>query len=619
MKVHPIDGLRAETLSLLKPPPRLSLPVWVEKEFRLAERSSALPGRFKLWKPQRLLLEAIGDPLCPRVTVMKPTRCGLTKSLIATIGSYAANDPCSVILLVPTDDDARKYAVDEIEPGFAESPALRDLIQHGRLDGRNTLVMKTFAGGGSLKILAACAPRNLRYHDAKVLLIDEADAMKVTAEGDPIALAIKRTVAHQDRKIVIGSTPADEDTSIIARLYNESSMEVFEVPCPECGVFNEIIWSNIEWKSGQPETAKYMCPHCKELINERTKPEMVEAGRLRAQKPEIKSHRGLSFSAFISLLPNASWGQLATEYLEAKRGGPALMQVFHNTVMGKPWRTTINRVDASLLADRAEPWGLETSSHGVIIPDPVMLITCGVDTQDDRLEATLIGFPIFGAPCILGNVVFAGNTLEDQVWRELDSFLKKKWRHSRGWQIGIDGAAIDSGGREGRTQKVYDFCYPRMFRRVFAIKGLPGPRKVWTKLTSVKGDMRAFGVAVDVIKTEVLDRLSREPFNEFGIDDPQAFRLSDQLPDEFLVQVTNETRRLRYVKNRPIIEFQPKQAGAPTEGLDTTVYALAVRQAPAVRAIDLRERNARPVQLDDAPLPVKPNGAASWASKFAEL
>src|ERR1700674_869578 len=87
-------------------------------------------------------------------------------------------------------------------------------------------------------------------------------------------------------------------------------------------------------------------------------------------------------------------------------------------------------------------------------------------------------FQIYGAPCVLGHVVFAGNTLEDAVWKDLDQFLKTRWRHSRGWSIGIAGTAIDSGGREGRTQKVYNFCYPRMDRRVFTIKGLPGKRKV---------------------------------------------------------------------------------------------------------------------------------------------
>jgi phage terminase large subunit GpA-like protein len=307
-----------------------------------------------------------------------------------------------------------------------------------------------------------------------------------------------------------------------------------------------------------------------------------------------KPHDDLRPSDHAYLLPNASWSTLVKEYYDAKRGGPSRMQVFHNTVLGRPWRTTISRVDASMLADRAEPWGLPTSGHGMIVPENVVVITAGVDTQDDRVECALIGFSIYGAPCILGHIVFAGNTLEDGVWKTLDGFLKSRWRHPNGWMIGIDGTAIDSGGREGRTQKVYDFCYPRMDRYIFAIKGLPGPRKIWTKLTSVKGDMRAFGVAVDVLKTEVLDRLAREPFNEDGSENPQAFRLSDQLSDEFLEQVTNETRRVRFVKNRPVIEFQPKRAGSPTEGLDCTVYALAVRQSPSVRSVDLRERAARP-------------------------
>jgi len=61
--MNPADRLATGTLRLLKPPPRLSLPDWVEAEFRLPERSSAQPGSFNLWRYQRGWLEAIGDPL----------------------------------------------------------------------------------------------------------------------------------------------------------------------------------------------------------------------------------------------------------------------------------------------------------------------------------------------------------------------------------------------------------------------------------------------------------------------------------------------------------------------------------------------------------------------------
>jgi phage terminase large subunit GpA-like protein len=60
-------------------------------------------------------------------------------------------------------------------------------------------------------VAAAKAPRNPRRHDVRVLLVNEADAMEATAEGNPIELAEKRTLSFADRKIIVGSTPLAED------------------------------------------------------------------------------------------------------------------------------------------------------------------------------------------------------------------------------------------------------------------------------------------------------------------------------------------------------------------------------------------------------------------------
>src|SRR4029077_10644261 len=111
---------------------------------------------------------------------------------------------------------------------------------------RNTLLSRRFAGG-SLKVVAARAPRNLRRHTVRILLIDEADAMEVTAEGDPVALAEKRTLSFANRKIIVGSTPLFEDTSHVLRAYSESDRRVFECPCPACSNFTEILWQHVEW------------------------------------------------------------------------------------------------------------------------------------------------------------------------------------------------------------------------------------------------------------------------------------------------------------------------------------------------------------------------------------
>jgi phage terminase large subunit GpA-like protein len=601
----------------------MSLNAWSEKHIVLPEGSSARPGELRNWPYMREILDTIGDQEHERVSVIKSARLGYTKGLMFAMGATAATDPCPIILLVPTDEDARGIAVDEVEPIFESSPALQDLIRKGRNNGRNTLTRKSLLGGGSIKILSARAPRKLRRHDCKILLIDEADGMEVTAEGDPIALAEKRTMAQAERKIIVGSTPTEEGISVVERLFEESDQRIFEVPCPECSAYNEIDWfRDIEWETDRPETARYRCPHCMagkphaELVSERHKPWMIENGQWRALKPEVKGHAGFRINALVSLLPNASWGKLAAEYLKAKRSGPAEMQVFHNTILGKTWRMTINRVDADTLYSRVEPWGLASGSRGVVIPKEVMLITVGADVQDERIEATILGWPLSGAPYALGFMQFDGNTLGAEVWSQFDAWLKTKWRHPNGWKIGIDGVAVDSGGREGRTQVVYNWCEPRLSRRVYAIKGRQGPIKVWEKAKKVKGDMRLYIVATDVLKTTVMDAMARVPFDENNKHDINAMRFSDSLSYEWFEQCTNEIRRIKYKGNRPEIVFDLKRQGLRNEALDCTVYAWAVRQSPAVRSIDLRERAERAPDPEDGTPPKKAKSAGDYSAAF---
>jgi phage terminase large subunit GpA-like protein len=511
------------------PPPPLKLVEWADDNIVLPAAQSVRPGAYRTWPYLREPLEAIGARSPEYVTIQKSSRIGFTKALIIAIAGMVANDPCSIGLLVPVDEDARDYVVDELEPLFAATPALRGLIVSGRLTGRNTLTRKTFKTSATLKILSARAPRRLRRHDFKVLYCDEIDAMEITSEGDPLLIAEKRTFAHADRKIVRGSTPTEEDVSLIERAYAESDQRIYELQCPHCADWFELLWHMIQWPEGEPEKATAFCPHCGCEIDERRKPGLVERGRWRPQRPAIVNHRGFRLSALVSLLPNAAWPKLAEEFLKAKRGGPAELQVFTNLTLGKTWKTSLNRLSAETLAGRVEPIGLER------IPEEIVLLTCGADVQDDRVEACVVGWPVAGAPCVLAHVIIDGNTLEDQTWRDFDAFLMARWRHPFGWEIKIDGTAIDSGGHEGRTQKVYDFAGVRLHRRIYAIRGVGGARPIWARAQRIKSGKtaRLFIIGHDQVKTAVLEVLGQEPFDAEGKPNPHALRVSDELPPEW--------------------------------------------------------------------------------------
>ena len=559
----------------LRPPPKLSYSEWASQNFRLSATSSAAPGRFRPWKFQRGILDAMGDPLIERVSVIKSARTGYTVSLIATIGAMAVNDPCPIILLMPTDDDARGIAVDELDPAFRDTPSLRDVMKIGRFDGRNTLTQRMLLGGGSLKILSARAPRNLRRHTAKVLLCDEVDGMEVTSEGDPITLAEKRTTSFPDRKIIIGSTPTDESTSIVIKRYEESDQRIFEIPCIHCDEPFELLWENIDWTRGKPETAVCICPHCGTEIEERYKPQMVEAGEWRATAPHVKGHAGFRLNALISQFANASWAKLVEEYEKAEKNGPSDMQVFYNTVLGKVWSASINYVSENQLMARCEAFGIEWDSEQnrwrEDIPEDVAYITAGVDVQVDRLEVTLIGWSRTHR-YILGHFVIRGATNLQSTWDELDSFLSTQWKHQLGGDIGVEAACVDSGDGN-RTQQVYDFCEGVQGRKIVAIKGRAGPHPVLQASRNRRRNRTAplYLVGVDQVKTDILVSLPLEK------GEPQSFRFANCLSEDWFIQLTAERRELKYKNGRPEVAFV-RIGNRAAEGLDCVVYGIAAKQ-----------------------------------------
>lgn len=568
-----LDDLRRRALAALRPPPRLALSEWLEATVRLPDGVSATPGPLRLWPYQRGIADAITDPTIERVTVVKPVRVGFTTLLTGAVASFVANDPAPILCLLPTESDCRDYVVSEIEPLFSATPVVAGALADD--EERNTLLSRRFPGG-SLKVVASRAPRNLRRHTVRVLLIDEADAMDVGAEGSPILLAERRTLSYADRKIVLGSTPLDEDTSHVLRAYAQSDQRVYEVPCPACGVFAEILWQHIEWEPDRPETAAFRCPACTALVPETLKPAMVAQGRWRATAPGVTGHAGFRLNALVSTLANASWPTLAAEFLRAKEDTDEL-RTFVNTILAQGWRADESDVDEGALEARAEPFSLDA------IPADVLVVTVGVDVQDDRLEASIVGWSRTDA-LVLGHVVLWGSPDGEDVWRDLDALLRTRWRHPGGGTLGVDAAIVDSSDR---TDRVYAFTRGRASRRIFPGKGVAGPRVVVEPSRSrFRGGIRLMLVGVDTIKSALYDRLARA----------SGLRFSQTLNRAYYAQLASERRIVRYSRGQPVRRFERKP-GAAAEALDCLAYAWAAR---ALVTIDIE---ARASALDGVPPP----------------
>src|SRR5580693_10143225 len=160
-----IERIVAGLIEHWAPPPPLKLDQWADENIVLPETQNARPGHYRTWPYLRELLDSIGAKTPEYVSIIKPSRVGFTKGLMIAVAAMAAADPCSIGLLVPVDEDARDYVVDELEPLFVSTPILRGLIISGRLTGRNTLTRKSFRTGGFGAMTSACstATRSTRW------------------------------------------------------------------------------------------------------------------------------------------------------------------------------------------------------------------------------------------------------------------------------------------------------------------------------------------------------------------------------------------------------------------------------------------------------------------------
>jgi phage terminase large subunit GpA-like protein len=558
-----------------KPIPAASLATWIEQNIRLPD-TVAEPGPVKLWPWQVGIADAISDRATERVTMQKATRLGFSSLLTAAIGYYAVEQPSSILYLLPTEADCRTFIVSDVEPLFDASPVLQHCMAPPaigqRTQSRSTMLHRIWEGG-SLKCVAGKSPRNLRSHTAKILMIDEVDAIEISAEGDPVALATRRTMSFDDRKIIIGGTPLDEATSHVLRSYLESDQRIFEVPCPSCGAFSEILWKHIEWPPDEPERAAFRCPHCEDLIDASNKPAMVKLGQWRVTHPEIRGHAGFRLNSLVSLLNNCAWGKLVAEFLLVKNDSDRL-KVFVNTLLGEAWRDQADEVDENDLISRVEPFGISNGDDDniSIIPVEVLAITAGCDVQGDRIECSLVGHARDGTIFVLGHRVIYGSPDDDTVFSELDDLLKTRWPHPLGGTLKVDATVVDAGYSYDR---ILAFCNARTSRRMFAGKGVFGFSRSAIMMSKTKRG-RLFLIGVDALKSTIINRLARG----------RTIRFSDSLDQTYFEQLASEKKIIRLSRGRPTARFERK-VGTAAEGLDCLVYSLAAKAALSLN-FDLR-------------------------------
>ena len=521
-----------------KAPENISVSEWADKYRRLSPENSAEAGRWKTSRTPYLkdVMDSFSDDRINRIVVVASSQVGKTEMLINMLGYVIDQDPGPVMYALPVKEDAEDFSKRRFAPMIRDTVPIRNKIAKVRSrDSNNTMYKKTFPGG-MLTLVGSNAPRELASVPSRYVFGDELDrwAKSSGTEGDPWALLEARTTTFYNSKMVAVSTPTIRGDSKIDDLFKLGTQEYWSVQCPECGEYSYIEFKNIRFKyheitSGRDkqyivDETGWVCPECGCYQDE----QVIKHQPMRwiAKNPEAIKNGCRSFwiNGFSS--PWLPWSHIITRFLEAGKD-PAKLQPVYNTLFGELWENRGDIEDEDSMIGRAEDYGAE-------LPDGVLCLTCGVDTQDNRLEYEIVGYGFWEENWGIEKGIIDGNPASPETWIKLDGVLDREYRFKNGKALRISLTFVDSGGHY--TQEVYEQCAMRIGKRVFAIKGAnkidapytaPPKRVKYNTASHHVGATWLYMIGVDAGKEHIMSGLKiKEPgprMSHFPLDRTKGY------------------------------------------------------------------------------------------------
>lgn len=574
------------------------------------------------------MMDAVHEPGVWRIVFMTGSGVGKTSVLDNIQGYFIHQDPSPILSVLPTIDEAQGHSRERLTPFFQATPVLARLVGEARSrDSGDTLRFKKFPGG-YLALAGANSAASLQRRHVRIVIGDEIDSYPASADniGDPVSLAIQRTVRFWNRLVVLGGTPTIRGISRLDKIWDESDQRRFFVPCANCGVHFVMVWEKPRWREApggegipcarvvfednNPETTRLKCESCNVLLSDAARLDAVRAGAWRPTAP-LRDTAGFHiWEAYAT--PRLA--DVVTEFFE-KRKSAEMLKTFINAKLGELWEQDEDKAEKfewRSIRARAEDDSAASYYKLGDVPAGVLVVFGGVDTQNDRLAPIVCGFGR-GEECWLlywGEI--HGDPVYDETREQLDALLQKTFTHPSGTELSIVGTAIDSGG--GRTQAIYNYARTRA-PKVIAIKGQNQPGlpiiagKPSLQDVSYGGKLIPQGVQLwpvgsDTAKGEIYARL------KIDRPGPRAIHFPAGLPDEFYEQLTAEKLITKYKKGVPYQEwFLP--SGKRNEVLDGMAYCFAAAIRGGIQRVnwDQVERSIKgapgEVQAQQAPLVVR--------------
>lgn len=479
--------------------------------------------------------------------------------------------PC--LWVQSTDTEAKLFITERLRPFLEDANQIKNWKSEAFR-----------VGNAPVKVGYATNRSSLRSKPARFIFGDEISLWRET-----IDYVKKRTRSFiGKRKGIFATTPPEGEDHHSWQAAISGNFYQFWVECPHCRHEQPLLFSQLKWTGKQGKdwdldevynSAKYHCCSCDNLFDESKKIDILKTGKLVCvdwqtyqRKEERKTDtKTLQVSALYSVF--TPWGQLAVDFLKAKRAGRAELRVFITDELAEiPERSKFYEEDKNEKIEVKELKALIDPQREPGLKSIYELYTAGVDVQHNgELYWTVCGWLSGVTPAF--HVVDYGLSR----WRDFtglpnfESFLED----IREYIPSLYLCALDSSyGLD--APDIYNFCNfqgtPFLALKECPLQYIP-VRYALVELDSNKqrnaAGQKLMEVNSHMIKDKILAAWKK------GAGQEGSFSLHSKTDDIYIQHLLNEKRIEQISRGRKVSFWEPRYGHAPQHWFSSLVYAVA--------------------------------------------
>jgi len=593
-----------EALQLLLPAEDLTVSEWAARSRMLDSVTSAMPGMWNNDTTPYLvgIMDEFNNYETEEIIFCKPTQVGGTEAMLNMMGYVMSQDPAPSMVVYPTEQLAKWTSRNRVQPMIKLIPEIAKKYDE------NSEVLELQFDGMYLSLAGSNSPATLASKPVRYLFLDEVDKYPgaTKKEADPVNLARERTKTFHNRKIYMTSTPTTKTGHIWEAVQKADAEKHYFVPCPHCGEFIELKFSNIRFPKEEgmthedrAELSNYVCQVCGCFITDTDKHLMLKKGEWRVVRQKSETPQSVAFWMNTLYSPFVRFADIAREFLKTK-DDPEEFQNFTNSWLAEPWENSHLKTSAELVMER------QTELPEFVVPSWAKMLTAGVDVQETSLYYSIRAWGDF----LTSQLVTRGQALS---FEEIDRVMNLEYKKPDDTPMIVQLCLVDSGDQ---TDDVYDFCMEHS-EWALPVKGSSHAQLSHYKLSKInKEGSSAYGMTLVLVdggkyKDMIAGRMQKP--NGKG-----SWMVFNGIDDEYCNQVTAEEKVNVKGSNGEVKQvWKPKHSHADNHFLDTEVYNMAAADILGVRSLHLKEQEevGREQQKQEQAQPEDKYNQGEWLSK----